>query len=505
MIKPLTFLLITLSSFAFVHNARVKVNVHPMVKNKKLIQLEGMFTVNNKPFLLISENRHLAVNYTAAIYPIEKDGNLGTPIRQPDVNLIDVYMAQKKSIYLENIIINKDKTWVYFTKRKKGNGTVCCVELKEDCIINREGAQELMNLDLGTFHYYAAFDVRQSPDQSKILVVGMNSKTNKSSEYIFKLYTAGMKELIWEKKLNAPRRQGFFKGSDNFSTGREPNSKIFCNFLLNNNGDVFMLADKENPSGLKHELSIYALDGKTGEHTSTEINLPGEYFNGTIFRLGKNGEANFMAFYSSIKEKFVEFSNQSGVKINSFVALSYDGKETKTLADFTFTDEQQSLFYPAKKRKPKTDYRIGGYTISNSINTPTGDLAILMEQSFSTVGTERPFSNKTNGYVNVLILDSALQFKSCHPYERFQSTVPYRYFTVSRLFIRDGELELMYGNKDEQLQLVNISKPSARPMNLGSKYPQECSPFANTSLLLDGNYLVPFKTKGSLGCSKISR
>lgn len=502
MIKLISISLLTVT-LTLGSNSKIDVKVQPMVRTKKKVHEQGVFTINNKPFILIADSRDNFVRMNAVFYPIQDNMELGEPMRQEGVKIIDEYLTAPKNIYIENIITNNGQTYLFYSKRNEKGVTVSYVTLEEDCIIDENAATEVMDLERSTFSKFTSFDVIQSPDKSKILIVGMNVNANNTAEYIFKLYNQKMGQLQFEKTIKTYKTKGAFKGSDNFNGGVDPNSANNRHFLVNNEGRIYFLVDKENNSGIKHKLKFLSLESSTGEVSEKEFDIPGEYYVRTDFRLNKKGEACYFVFYSTESLPKIEVTNLWGARVTSLFVIAYDGIQSKVLSDIQFSDEQLSQFYPMSKRKSKTEYRIGGYVISNTLDLPNGDLAIVMQQSFSTVGTERPASNQGNGYVNVLILDSGLQFKSCHPYVSFAFSAKYNEPHRGKIYIRDGKLELLYINEKHELQLINLSDKNSKPINFGSKYSEKCYPLLRVSMLNDGNYIIPIKNTKKIGCSSL--
>ena len=503
------FLLLTFSA-AIANSQKTTVKISEFSKNKKTTGIEGLFTIKGKPFLIVGESNRMIVDYSAAFYPIESDNSLGEVIRQENVNIIDGMMQLEKCIYVENIIVTEGKTLLFYSKRNGKKAKVFYVELDEECQIKEEDAVEVMDLQLSTLNKSTNFAVQQSPDRKKILLVGMNAGTNKSCKFTFKVYNSGMSSLIWEKELEAPETNDsypMFKGFDYFNTELGPNHIYKSNFLINDAGRVYFLEDKVNPAGNKHEMKFVSIEPSGKNINSVEISGVGEYFSSYLFRLNKNGDANLMFFYSKIKKK-VEVSNDWGAKINAFLALNYDGTKSTVIADYEISDEQQSQFFPSKNRKPKADYRIGGFEITKALEMPDGGIALMMNQSFSTVGTERPMSNTSHGYVCVVVLDSAYKFKSLFSFTRinYPNKIRMQITVCNKLFLIDGKLHLLNRNEDDALQLFVLDTPMPKAINVNAKYAeQECTPLLENSAYMDGAFLIPVAKEKMYGVSELKR
>ncbi|HEY1046749.1 MAG TPA: hypothetical protein VGF79_09940, partial [Bacteroidia bacterium] len=369
------------------------------IKHKKITNILGNFTIGGKPYLLVGESTRMIVDQSAVFYPVEDDMTLGEPIRQENVNIIDGQMTLDKCIYIENIIVNEGKTFLFYTKRKGSIGKIYFVELGEDCIINQEESVEVMELNLGYLAKNTNFDVKLSPDGSKILLVGMVKKTQKSSDFYFRVYQAGMKKLIWTKDITAPAlTDGAFKGSDEYNTGANVNNDRVDNFLINNLGRVYFLIRRTNPSETKEDFKFLSLDEKGNSTSEIEIDEPGNWIGSWFFNLEKNGKARLTFFYSKEAKMQVSVGDVDPVNKNSISVIEFDGLKITSIYDHKYDNKEMENFYPLKSRKAKADYKLTGFNISNIYSLENGNKVMLLEKSYSTVGFERPISSNANGF-----------------------------------------------------------------------------------------------------------
>lgn len=483
-------------SFVLAHAQKPKVTVSEYTKHKKSSGIDGIFTIDGKPFLLALESVHMVVDYSANFYPINDDNTLGDVIRQENVNVNMGDLALEKCLFIESIIVSNGTTFLFYSKRDGGDVTIYYVELKEDCQIDESEATEVMKTKTNKVAKNCDFAVRQSPDKSKILLVGMTRGSAKNSTFFFKTYTAGMKSLIWEKTIEAARsNEAFFSGYNRFNTVNDNDGVNYNSFLINNEGRVFFLSDWSNPSGQKHDLNFISIDPSGKTKTEAEVPFKGEYYVRQFFRLTPSGKAQLTLFYSTNKLPKVEPTNQWGADVNALSFLEYDGKTVDVKADYTMDEEAQSQFYPVKFRKPKSDYRVGGYEIIKSIDLPNGELAFQLCQSFSTVGTERPFSNTAHGFVCVLILDSNYQIKSCTPMvSGFGGNgIQFLYGGGSNLVHIDNKVVLFYKDENQVAQMLVLGEGAQKPVNIGAGMNEiDGMPSFNYLYYSDKTFIVPF-------------
>ncbi len=503
----ITFLV--LMAFSALNAQKANVKKGEVQKNKNITGIEGTFTIGGKPFLMVAESHRMIVDFSAVFYPIEDDMNLGEVIRQDNINIIDGFMTLEKCLYIERIIVNNGKTFLFYTKRNGMKGKVYFVELEEDCLIHQENATEVMQLTLGALSKTTDFAVRQSPDGSKILLAGMNNKTHKSSDFFFKVYSAGMKNLIWEKNISAPQADhNRFKGSDQFNTNADQNGLNKNVFLVNNDGRVYFLANETNPSQTIEDFSLISIDGKGDKQTQEDIKEPGNLIGQTFFRLGKQGQAVFIFFYSDHEGKFgIQIGDRSDISINALRVLEFDGNKLETRADYPISNEEKALFYPPKYRKPKSEYLIGGFQFVTVLDSPTGELLMVMETSYSNVGREQLLSNTANGYICVIVLDSDYKFKTAHSFARVSNTTEYGGgVLISSAFVSNGNLHLLFANELGQLQYVLFNNLQAnKAVNLGAKYPDgEGFPLPVKSMAYQGGFIIPVINKKEICTSLLS-
>lgn len=483
--------------FTSVYCQKVSVKKGEPQKNKKITNIEGTFTIGGKPFLIVAESNRIIVDYSAVFYPIEDDMSLGEVIRQENINIIDGFMALEKCLYIENIIVNNGKTFLFYTKRNGKNGKVYFVELEEDCKIDESNATEVMQLDLGLISKSTNFTVRQSPDGSKILLAGMVKRTQKSSDYTFKVYSSGMKNLIWEKKFDAAAADEVFrfKGSNYFNTGADQNAINKNQFLVNNNGKVFFLVNRTNIAETKADFSFISIDATGKNLKETEVAEPGNWVGETFFRLNKKGNAEFLLFYSASDAKLEVKMTGSQVDIDAISVLEYDGEKSSIKAQYTLSNDNKSLFFPVKYRKAKGDYLIGSFQITTLVETPNGDLNLVMETPFSTVGRERPFSNTSHGYVCMLTLDSAYKFKTANGFARTHTPPERNYLgtTMSNAFLNNGVLYLFYISDVKTLQCIRFDTPETfKSINLDAKYPEVSEhTLPSLTMLYEKGFIIP--------------
>lgn len=477
-------------------------------KVKKITDVLGTFTIGGKPFLMVGESTRMVVDQSVVFFPIAEDMSLGEVIRQENVNTMDGQMEIQKCIYLENIIVSGGKTFVFYVKRDGNKGKLYYVEMEDDCQINQENATELMALDVGRVNSTAYVTVRQSPDKSKILLVAMDFKSQKSSDFTFRVYSAGMKDMLWEKTFKAPEPyMGSFYHENDFNTGVDPNNWDDNYFLVNNNGEAFFLCNRTNVAETKSDFRFIHIDSKGANVNESEIEEPGNWVGSTFFRLDKEGRANFIFFYSASASKLVfQVGDVNPVNTNTMRVVRYDGKKQDIVQNHTFTNEEQALFYPVKSRKTKADYKISEFSIGSVIELNTGELAMVMGKGISTVGHERPASSNGNGYVCVMVLDEDYKMKTVHSFMRVSYFKGVRgmwgYYSA---YMLDGALYLLYANEKEELQCVRFNDAHT-PTNvaLSPKYnTSDGYPCIHLGVLYQGGILLPVRNDKEVMASLI--
>jgi len=491
--KKLLCAAIALLSIYVLNAQKPKLEMGEFVKHKKSEKIRGILNINGDPFLLIDESRGLILDYTATFYPIENNINLGENIRQKNLNVEITDLPMQKCLFITSVINAAGKTIVFYAKREKNDVGIYQVEMDEDCQVIPRNAEEVMRVKISRVFKHLRFAVRQSPDKSKVLAVGMSAGTNKSSKYTFKVYSGNMKKVIWEKTIKTARtNEPGFKGSNPYSNTKEVNSILHNNFLINNEGRVFFLRDKENNSGKKHEIHFVSFDLNGEKMTEAELPFKGEYYVQYTFKLNHRGNANLIMFYSQDKAPAIEVANEWGQDINALLSVEYDGNKTNVVADYELTEDQQGEFYPSKFRKSKTDYRIGAYEVSKTIDLPNGEMAMLLEQSIKTVGTERPFSNTAHGFVCVAIFDSMFNIKSLTPIVATGSLWPSTYHCGANIFMHNGKLLLMYNDADRVMNYCFLDEEDPKPVAVGKKIKDAGARPAFMHIIYHkGSYLIP--------------
>lgn len=495
--KQFILILIALSKICYSQSQSAKVSISEFVKHSKTSIVEGIFTVGDKRFMMTAEG---AV-YFAAIYPITDDNAIGEVIKQENVILSVAGMTCKKCLYIQWIIVNNDQTFLFYSKREGALATVYYVKLDEDCIIREEEAVEVMQLKLSHIAKNTDFVVRQSPDKSKILVGGMNRGSAKNCEFIFKVYSAKMGSLIWEKTFEAARTdKGTFGGGNRFSTINDFETLNNNNFLINNEGRAYFLSDWRNPSGKKHELTYVSIDQNGKTKTTAEVPFKGEYYVRQLFRLTPSGKANLILFYNTEKVP-VEMTNMWGADVNAMSFQEYDGNKVNVKADYTLSEDDQSKFYPEKFRKNKSDFRIGGYDIARVMDLPNGDIAFLLHQTFSTVATERPFSNTAHGFTCVMITDSNYAIKKTQSYVSKNSYAWRRFYYKSNcnLMLINQKLHLFYIDESENIMVQIIDDTKNKGTNFGTSIKaQNAFVYLDLIIFRKDELFVPLGTKKNM-------
>lgn len=465
-------------------------------KVKKITDVLGTFTVGGKPFIMVGESTRMIVDQSVVFFPVEDDMSLGQPIRPENVNTMDGQMEIQKCIYLENIIVSGGKTLVYYVKRDGNKGKLYYVEMEDDCQINQENATELMDLDVGRVNSTAYVTVRQSPDRSKILLVTMDFKSQKTSDFKFRVYSAGMKEMLWEKAFKAPEpNMGIFYNRDDYNSGTDPNNWQDNFFLVNNSGEAFFLCNRTNVSETKADYSFIHIDAKGGNMTESEIEEPGNWVGSNFFRLDNRGRANFIFFYSASASKVVlQVGEINPVNTNTMRVVAYNGKKQEIIQDHTFTNDEQALFYPAKNRKAKADYKISEFSIEQILQLNSGELVMVMGKGVSTVGNERPFSNAGNGYTTLVVLDSAYNAKQMHSYVRVSYLKGLRGIWMTNFaYLSEGKLHLLYINDKEEVQCLRFTDmKTSSNVPVASRYPSSDGyPVFSTGIVYNGGVIFP--------------
>jgi hypothetical protein len=506
--KKLLFLTTATLFFLCLQAQKIIVNNGLAQKNKKLNDIQGTFTIGGKPFIIGSESNRLIVDYSAVFYPVEEDMNLGEAIRQENINIIDGMMQLEKCLYLERIIVNNGRTFAFYTKRKGKNGKVFFVEMEEDCQIDQEKAIEVMDLDLGIIDKHTNFTVRQSPDGSKILLAGMVKKTQKASDFFFRVYSSGMENLLWKSNFSAPSGEmDYFGDVERFSTAKDNNNIDENRFLINNEGRVFFLSNRTNVSETKIDFGIISFDSKGENRKEVDIEEPGNWLGSNFFRLNKKGNANLFFFYSAHDGKFDLKGDLSTVNTNSLSILEYDGYALLKLYDHEFDNKEQSQFYPTKSRNNKDHYNITEFHISGILDTPDGETVLLLEKSVSTLGNEHPFSNTDNGYICLMVMDSSFGMKYTHSFMRFSNSSNYGTgYSICSLHIVNGSLLGLFVNEQGQLHSVSfINSQTCKISNISAQYTDDNRyPIVCRSMMYNGGIFLPLMGKPLVGASMIT-
>lgn len=472
------------------------------IKHKKITNILGSFTIGGKPFLLVGESTRMIVDQSAVFYPVEDDMTLGEPIRQENVNIIDGEMTLEKCIYIENIIVSDGKTFLFYTKRKGSNGKVYVVELGEDCIINQDEATEVMALNLGFLAKNTNFDVQLSPDGSKVLLVGMVKKTQKSSDFYFKVYQAGMNKLLWTKDITAPAlSDGNFKSSDEYNTAANVNNDRSNNFLINNLGRVYFLIRRTNPSETKEDYKFLSLDEKGNSSGEIDVLEPGNWMGSWFFNLEKNGKARLTFFYSKEPKMQVRVGDVDPVNKNALSVIEFDGFKVTNLYDHQYNNDEMMNFYPMKSRKVKSDYKLTGFNLSNIYDLENGNKVMLIEKSYSTVGDERPMSSNSNGFVTVLFMDSNYNLIKTYAYLRNSFIRGYTGMSQSSAaYVQNGVFYLCHYNEKQEVVYLRFDGPEkVSTLNLMPKILEEDGVVCFTAhMSFNGGFILPIRKDANL-------
>jgi hypothetical protein len=190
-------------------------------------------------------------------------------------------------------------------------------------------------------------------------------------------------------------------------------------------------------------------------------------------------------------------TNQWGADVNAMSFQEYDGNKVVVKADYKLTEEEQGKFYPSKFRKPKSDYRIGGYDIARVIDLPNGNIAFLLNQWFSTVATERPFSNTAHGFTCVLTLDSGYNIKSTQSFVSKNGIASRRYFNGNcNLMLIKEILYLFYVDENEELIIQTIDDKNSKGTRYGATIAaQDALAYLDIIIFRKDDFLLPLNTK----------
>lgn len=453
---------LTLLFIQLVQAQNVKLTVGNTYTNKfsKYKSLRGTFTVDDNPYLVISDKMASNRRTKQMIYPIEDDINIGEKMVHEN-EYFNIFFEKKYKKYICRIIKNNGKTYVFYRIRIKKEVSYYFVEYDRECMIYEHDAELIAKIPANRFpNGNDMISVRMSPDQSKVLVAIMCRGKDNNTPYIFKCYNSNFKSVLWEKKVKLNRLDFFdFWGSfsDNATNTGTHNDIENNHLLVNNEGRVFFLEDIHKTGGNTHDYRFISIDPINQSVSKSNFNFSGEYFTTMRYRLSHNGNARIILFYNTSPNYIGTISNDWSPQINSMYCVEFDGKKTIVVADYKMDREQQSKFYPARFRNDKTSYRLGGFKINKTIDLPNGEMAILLTQNTCLVGEDRPFNSYKHGFVSVVIFDSSFKIKSVYPFVRKYSC---------NLFYEKNELILLYHNEQTSLYFCKLEGDNPIPIEV---------------------------------------
>lgn len=457
--KKLIVVSIVLLSFLNSYSQKTNVVKGKYHKNKKIELslsngMEGLISISGNVILAIGESRSLIVSRSSLFHSIEENMDIGSSIRPKKV-LFSGQML-KKRIYIEQFVEIDGTVYVFYSKKVKNKAIIYFTEFNEDCQINTSKGTEVMQLQLAKLMGQADFTVRKSFDGSKILCVGNSMISQKSASLIFKEYDKGMENLLWKKQYKAKVSNNWFSLAtyDPVDISKNQNNMTNNKCLVRNDGRIFFLIDKENTTGTTVEYKIISIDptGKNVTEGNVKISESKSYMGSSYFRLDNKGNANFIFFHSENADLLL-FGTEAQSDINMLKIVSYDGLSMKDIYDKKLSNEQKSLFFPANKRKSKTNYNISGFGIDNIVDNEKGELAIIMSKNGPNVGSIVSLSNNNKyGFIATMVLDSAMNFKTVHSFIKGNQVS--EHFD----FYYDNNLNILSANENNEFQLVKFDQ-----------------------------------------------
>ncbi len=487
--KNILLVVIAFSSTIGIYAQKIKAkNGQEHNQEFRLPSLGGIIRIDGNPYLLQTGSAY--VSQGSIIFQIKENMNLGEGIP------LSTNFESKGTVSIQNIIVNKGKTILFYRIWEGKTIRIYFVELDQKGVIKWEKSAEVMQFKQNAVnaHIENDFTVRQSPDGSKILL------SSGYTDMTFKVYSSGMDKLLWEKSLTAPAVWNGMGGDhDRYNTEKDQNDIWDNRLLINNEGRVFLVGDVA-----KKKIPFLSVD-PTDKHVKiTEMDEPGFITGTRFFRLSDNGNANFFFFYPPLHSKEelkAEHGNKSLDRIitanpNGFRVVEYDGDEIKVLSEHLFNNAERSLFFPEIIRESDKLCLNKDFALSHIVAAPSGETVMVLEMGKGPDG----FSY---GIICTIVLDKELKIKSIFSFMRmstylFSNSTSYEESKDGKAanrcavsFMNDN-LHLMFYNDKGSLQVASFNNLETVKINdLGGQYSTNENVVLNSAAMVDDKLVVP--------------
>lgn len=463
-------------------------------KLKHFIRFEGQFILHGNPYILATHNKVLSPGLRAVFYRVKDDYNLSNPIVQKNLKLTGKNVNNERFLYLQNIIVSNGNTFLFFAKRKGNNVNIYVQNLDEGFKIDVKKADKVMSIALEKRQREIHFTVRQSPDQTKILLISMTKKKDKKPLYTAKVYDGEMHKMYWTSKFNANEcREETFKGGQIFNSGINTDNYIYNWFLVSNSGRMFFLSNNSANKYSKLDCALISFDDSGRNKHETDLIEPGVAMGGVKFILNKKGNAQIYWLYNS------EINGEKA-GINALQVVEYDGNTTNVLKEYVFEESEIKQFLPGIKNNLNSKNNLIGYYILNIHFKPNGDSYLIFDKPDAMVGIQDPLLKLHYGFITVLEFDSNYMIKNFQSFMKGNSYTTGRFFpfNVSSSLI-GNKLHLVFLNNFREIVWAELEEDKDPVISKLGGFSKKEKILPTMCMYHDKRFLIPAQHRGRRG------